>query len=259
MRGGGLALLDHRVAGERDGGPGHGHGPRRNCCDSQRGDIAVALAVVHLVGGNTEALRDHLHKAGFVALPLALTGHDQINAAFFGEFDLGALMGKPADAFQIGRDATPPDLAGRFARSTARLIAVPVRQRNGLVEDRLEFPGIIGSSDRCLVRHPVRRDHVAPTQRNRVVSGLARSLVDQPLDDVGRLLAARAPVGADRIGMGQNETHVDIDLGRAVHERQAVGHVAQWHAGAVAGVVSAHGVIDGHTERQEVPVGVQRQ
>ena len=120
-----------------------------------------------------------------------------------------------AGPFEEGGDAAAAQLAARASTLAApRREAVPVGERQALVEDLLELAAVVGLRHRVRVRHLLGPDHVAAAQLGRVELHLARRRVHQPLDDVDRLGPAGAAIGAGRRGVGQHGGEVEVDRRR---------------------------------------------
>ena len=165
-----------------------------------------------------------------------------------------------AGPFEEGRDAAAAQPAARLRLRAPRVEAVPVGEREPLVQDRLELAAVVGLRHRVLVGHLLGPDHVAPAQLGRVEPHLARRRVHQPLDQVDRLGPAGAAVGAGRRGVGQ---HRRAAAGRSSGCRRCWsmthGPISSWIATPAAGRVGADVGERAHAQRQHAAVGVERE
>ena len=118
-----------------------------------------------------------------------------------------------AGPFEEGRDAAAAQLAARAStRLAPRVEAVPVGERQALVEDLLELAAVVGLAPSGSCRASARAGSCcAGAARRGSMPRLARRRVHQPLDDVDRLGPAGAAVGAGRRRVGQHRREVQVD------------------------------------------------
>ena len=96
-------------------------------------------------------------------------------------------------------------------------------------------------------------------RRSAILSMLhfARSLIDEPLDDVRCLLAARAAIGADRRGVRHHRLYLGVDHWRSIDERHSPGRVSDRPVWAVAAEICAHRGKDRCTNGEEPAFAVE--
>src|SRR5664280_2184648 len=171
--------------------------------------IGVALDDADFLERHAEDVDRQLRVAGLDALPHLLRRREDLDEAVRRHVDAHLLFeGVAAGPFQKRGDAAATQQAARFALAPPRRKAVPVGERQALVENFLEAAAVVGLGQRVLVRHLRRRDHVAAAQLGRVEPELARRRIHQALDDVDRLGPAGAAVGAGRRRVRQHRDHV---------------------------------------------------
>ena len=122
----------------------------------------------------------------------------------------------------------PRSLPRALRLGAAPLEAGVIRHVQRRVEILLELAAIERVDEAGLERHRARRHGVAAAQLGAVDAHLARGVVDQALDDVGRLGPARAAIGADARRVGEHRRDLDIDRRRRV----GAGEPAQMHRSA---------------------------
>ena len=151
----------------------------------------------------------------------------------------------------------PRSRPARFCRRAAPGEAVPVRERQRRVHDRLELARIVFEAERRAVRHRGRRDEVPPPQFDRVDPGPARRDLDQPFEQIGRLGPSRAAIGRGPGGVGigracrgmDRRNRVDAGIERRRVDRRHSRPRRQMGAEIVVGI---------HPEPEDAPVPVQR-
>ena len=196
--------------------------------DRRHADRAGARAVgahahLHLVGvavddGDVVASEcrgggDELREGRLVALAVAVRAGQNLDRADHIDPHLGRfpqpdaraersrrLRGREAARLDIGGNADAPQLALRGGRRLARAHAFVVGELQRLVERLRVVADVVGENDRRLMREG--RDEVLAPELGRIASGLARRLLDDALDQKGRLRPARAADGVDRHGIG---------------------------------------------------------
>jgi hypothetical protein len=97
-------------------------------------------------------------------------------------------------------------LARRARDRAPGLEALPVGQRQALVEDLLERSAVVCLTEGIAIRHLLGPDHVSPLQMGAVEPHLARGGVHQPLEDVDRLRPPGAAVRAAGRVLGRHRT-----------------------------------------------------
>src|SRR5262249_44138927 len=148
-------------------------------------------------------LVEDLLERRLVALALVLGPHEDRRAPARGKPDLRKLRrgpGRTLDRIDNGEAAqyTPP--ARRIApRRKARDVSQVQRARHTL----WKIAAVIGYAERRLVRHRGGGNEILAPELQPVHSELARRIVDQALDDVGRLGPPGSAVRRRRVGVGQ--------------------------------------------------------
>ena len=118
---------------------------------------------------------------------------------------------------------------------------------------------VIHLRHRILVGHLLGANHVMPAQRDAVDAGLARGLVHQALHDVDRFGPARAAVGADRGGVGQDRLEVEINGLDVIDAGLYPGADQQLNGHTGAGGIGAHIGQRVHAQGQNPAIRCQRQ
>ena len=121
-----------------------------------------------------------------------------------------------------GRKPKAAQLARLGRCGTPRLKPRHIRHLDHPVEGGLIIAGVIHQPGRRLIGELVGGQEVLPAHLERVKPQLAAHLVDHTLQRIGRLGAARAAIGVNRGGVGEDRFHVHIDvrhLIRARHQR----------------------------------------
>src|SRR6266446_6238716 len=97
------------------------------------------------------------------------------------------------------------------------ILAKPMpRSRLRAFQVLAEFAAIERIDEAGLERHGTRRHRVVAAQLGSVDLHRSRRIVDQPLDDVGRLGPSRAAIGADTRRVGEDGRDLDMDRGCGV-------------------------------------------
>jgi hypothetical protein len=141
-----------------------------------------------------------------------------------------SVLSRPAAAaLEIGTDtdatATPP--GSRFAG--ARLESLPIGEREGAIQHRLEVAALDAATGTGGIRQLVTSEQIAPPQGNAIHAELRRRQVDDALDVIGGFRAPGAAVGIRGRGVGEG------GAGRKVQRRNAVGASLGTRAAAGAG------------------------
>ena len=164
-----------------------------------------------------------------------------------------------AGPLEEGGDAAAAQLALRFRRVAPGGEAVPVGQRQALVEDLREAAAVVDLCHRVGVGHLLGPDHVAPPQRRRILAQPARRGVHQPLDDVDRLGPAGAAVGAGGSGVGHHRGEAQVDQRDIVDAGRDPGADQQLDRDADVRRVAADVGDAAHAQRQHLALRVERQ
>jgi hypothetical protein len=129
------------------------------------GTVGVAVHDADLLERHAEHVDRQLREAGVDALPHRHGGHRQLDDAFGQHVHRHHLRQRvAAGPFEEGGDAAAAQAALRLRRHAARLEALPVGQRQALVEHLLELADVVGLPHRILVGHLRGADHVAAAQ-----------------------------------------------------------------------------------------------
>src|SRR5262245_3490663 len=108
--------------------------------------------------------------------------------------------------------------SARGARASSWKAAV-VRQRKRLLEDRQKLAAIVGDADRCLIRHRLCLDEIAPSQLEAIDPGDACCSIDQSFDQVVGLRPARPAIGAGLHGVGVHAADIALNARYAIDTR----------------------------------------
>ncbi len=167
MRGDLLAVLDHLVAGRDDRGAAGHH--RFRAAGAAAGDqlVAVALQQANALERDAEPRRQHLRERRGMPLAVIEGAGDDRHRAVGLEADAAHLAAGRAGQFEIIADAAAAQPAACPALRLAPGKAVPVGERQRLVQQVGKIAAVIGRAVRALVRHRLRRDVVAPAQFDR--------------------------------------------------------------------------------------------
>ena len=123
----------------------------------------------------------------------------------------------------------------------------------------LKATAVIHLCHRVLVGHLFGANHVAPTKRNAVDTGLARRLVHQAFHDVNGLRPTGTPVGAHRRGVGEHCLEIKINGLDVVDAGLHPGSNQQLDGHAGAGGISADIGQGVHTQGQNTAISRQGQ
>ena len=96
--------------------------------------------------------------------------------------------------------------------------AVPLRPFHRHVHMAFRLADVVGAAGRGRIGKLL--DEVDAADFRRAHAALARTGIDQPLDQIGRFRTPRAPIGVDRRGMGENGAHRDVDVLDIVEARR---------------------------------------
>ena len=188
--------------------------------------VAVALDQVDQLERQAEPVGQHLGEGRGVALAVVEGAGDQGDPAVLLEADAAHLRVGGGGDLEIAGEAAPAQPAARLAIAGAVRKSPPSRPWRGRPRARPRNRRCRSSSPEAAVAgHRAGRDQVLAPQLDRVVAGLARGGVDQPLHDVVRLRPAGAAIGADRHGVGERAPGPDRDHRRPVEARQVLLHV----------------------------------
>src|SRR5205807_1506238 len=154
-----------------------------------------------LVGMNAKPVAHDLLEHCLVALALRDASGKQRQRAGAVEAYLGAFKSERSGALDRIGNAKTTKLAALFRFRTPLGKALDVRLMTRLIENAFELPAVVRKGEPRLVRHRVRRDEVAPPQLHRIDAGLGGREIDQPLDDISRLGASVAAIGAHWVGV----------------------------------------------------------
>ena len=156
-------------------------------------------------------------------------------------------------------DGDAAQLAARACRLPPRGEAGHVGQLERGLHVGAELAAVVRHAERRLVGHGARGNDVAPAQLDRVGAELAGRVVDEPLDDVGRLRPAGAAIGGGRVGVAQHAEHLHVGGGDRVDADQRDDVAEGGQQIAVGRHVGADVGQRRHAQRQELAVGIQRQ
>ena len=221
--------------------------------------VGVPVDVADVAWIEPEPLVEDLLEGGLVALALVLGPHEHGGAAARGEADLRELGLRPRRLLDGVDHREAPQSPTRPRGLAPGGEAGHVRQAEGAVHAALELAAVVGDPERGAVGHRGGGDQVHPPQGEPIHPELAGRVVDEALDDVGRLGPAGSAVRSGRIGVGQHRVHrnvrgrerVDPDQGRDVAEgREQV---------AVRGHVGPHVGERLHAQGEEAALGVEGQ
>ena len=215
--------------------------------DDLRERRLVALAVAVRAGEDGDlAGRMHAHLAG-----LEQAGARAERAGDVRRRDAAGLdVGRVAEAAQLA--ALAPTAALRAGKPATSAISIALSSVRVVVAD------VVGQ------RRPASRTgssvmKLLPPDLGRVHLHLARRLLDDALDDVGRLGPAGAAVGVDRRGVGEHRLHLAVDRRRRVLAGEQRRVEDRRHARREGRQVGAHVGGRLHAQREELAVLVQRQ
>ena len=209
----------------------------------ERGLVALAVAV---------RSRQHLHRARRVDAHLS-----RLPQADAGPQRADRRARSDAAGLDVGGEAETSLLAILGARRLACAEALVVRQLQRLVEAGAIVAGIVGHDDGRGVREAP--DEVLAAELGRVLAGLARGHLDQPLHDEGRLRAARTAIGVDGRGVGVDAVDLAIYGADVVLTRQQRGVEIGRNGRGERGEISAEVGLGLGSQRQDLAARVERQ
>ena len=215
----------------------------------------VPLDETHLAVRHAEPLGRHLRERRLVALPGRQRAGVQRERAVLRHADLHALR-LAAGALAVHREADASALAAPLALGAPASEALPVGERERLVEHRFEFAGIEDVASRRSIGEL--RDEVSAAQIHNIHAELARRFVEQPLGNVGRLGLRRAPIRPHRTGVGEARVHHRMDQRDVVGVRVADRRVVRRDAGVVA-EIGAEVDVDRHAQGERAATRVERE
>ena len=251
-----LRLLDHQLGGAAHDDPRHAHRARRMRPAAFRDDVGVAGHQANAVEGHPEPVGDALGEGGLVPLPARQRADHDFDQVRRPHFDPGALDGKArGDLDRVGEpDAAQP--AARPRLGAPRRKPVPVGEAKRPVHRLLVVAAVIGEPERRPVGHGGGRNQVAPAQRHRVETVLARGEVDQPLHRQHRLGPAGAAIRRGGRGVRHHRPGADMGGGKVVDGRRQLGRLGDRHEGhRVAADIGEQR----RTKREEIALRVERQ
>jgi hypothetical protein len=116
--------------------------------------------------------------------------------------------------------------------------------------------GVVGEPDRRRIGK--RLDEIAPAQFDGIDLHLTRGGLDDALDDVRRFGPARAAIGVDGRGVGEDRFHLAVDRRRRVLPRQQCRVQDRRNAGRKRREVRTHVRRRVHAQRKEFAILVER-
>ena len=145
-----------------------------------------------------------------MALALVLAAHQQGRVAAWVKADLGEFLAGSRRLLDRVGNAAAAQLAARFGLVATCREAGPIGFRQCFLLVGGEIAAIVIEVQRGLVRHRRGRDQVFRPQFDRVEAQFARGVVDQALDDIGRLGPSGAAIGRGAVGVGHHRQHRDV-------------------------------------------------
>ena len=194
-----------------------------------------------------------------MALARGLRYRVQVQVAPCVEAGEHLVLGRPARGADLeeGRQADAAQAPGPGRALAARGKALPVREREGLVHDGLEFAAVVGGPVGGRVRHGLGRNEVPAAQLHRVESVLGGGVVDHAFDRVGDVGPPRPAVGGHRRRVRVGDAGVRVHRRDAVHPAHGDGDVAAADLRAEGRGVGADVGAVVETQREEAAVAVQ--
>jgi hypothetical protein len=202
-------------------------------------------------------LRDELGVGGGVALPARLGADQDRDAAVRIEPHLGALARSAGAGLDIGREADATEPAGLFRSAAPRPEAGPIGRLDGAAHVAFEVAGIVDAAGAGLVGQLVRRDEVERPDGVRRLPELARDVVDEALDGVGRLRPPGAAIGIDRQGGRVIAANADVDGRNIVKPRRQEGAIGR-HERPVLREIGAEIGLEIDAQGEEAAASVDR-
>jgi hypothetical protein len=161
---------------------------------------------------------------------------------------------RDATSFEIGRNADAPQLALRLGVGPPLLETGKVGPFQRHLQRRLVVAAVILQRYRSLVGEGVGRDHVLAADLDAIHLHLARRLVDETLEQIGRLRPPGAAIGVDRHGVGVDRVHLGIDRRGGVDAGQQRRVEIGRNARGEGRQIRAHGGNRAHLQTQELAV-----
>src|SRR3984893_8106320 len=210
MRGNAFAFGDDLVGRHPQGRAANHRRARAIGADAKSDAVGIAVDVLHGRRIEPELFVQHLLEGGFVALALVLAAHQQGRVAAWVKADLGEFLAGSRRLLDRVGDADATQLSARLGLVAARGEAGPIGLRQCLLLVGGEIAAIVIEVQRGLVWHRRGRDQVLGPQFDRIEAQLARGVVDQAFDDIGRLGPAGAAIGRGAVGIGHHRQHRDV-------------------------------------------------
>src|SRR5215471_12878660 len=132
-------------------------------------------------GSDAKPLADQLHKARLVALPSRQGTNCHCDGVLRRDLDGCALMRRAACRLNVTPNADAATQALRHRGGTARREAVPIGERNGIIEDFPIEAAVISHSERIGVGQRLGGNEIRATEGKAVKSACMRSAIDEPL------------------------------------------------------------------------------
>ncbi len=242
--------LDHGRAARH-----HRARPAGAAADEQ--GIAVALQQPDAVEGDAEPVDQDLSQGRGMALAVVERAGDHRQRAVRLEADAAHFLRRRRRHFEIAADAAAAQLAVRAALLLTLRKALPIGERQRLVEHGREFAAVIAHARRRLVGHRVRADVVAPPKLDTVDAHLGGGGVDEAFHVIIALRAARAAIGAGRGRVGEHALGRDLEQRRVIdahHILHGIDGVGQRRDDEGAGIAAT-----GEAQREETALGVERE
>ncbi len=206
-----LAALDHLVEHGKDRGAARHERARAARAAATRKLVAVALVEADALEGHAELVDDDLGEGRLMALAMVMRAAEERHVAILLEADAAELGSHGGRHLEIGRDASPAQLAALAAQALAGRETLPIRGVERLIHQALEIAAIIGLARGGGVGEILRPDEIAPTQGDPIDADLGGRKIDQPLHEIHGLGPPRAAIGAHRNGVGEHAFRRDFD------------------------------------------------
>ena len=193
-----------------------------------------------------------------MALSVADGARQNRDAAGAVETNFGALIASRARLLDRVGNADAAQLAALARLRPALLEALPVGHFQRFVHALFKLAAVIDERQRGLVGQGAGRDQVLAAQFHGVKTQLVGGHVDDALDDVSRLGAPVAAIGAHPVRVGEGGGHVHMNGGRGVDasQRAQIAHRPAVRARLHIGAKVRHRL---DAQRQELAVLVERQ
>ena len=146
-----------------------------------------------------------------------------------------------------------------FGLGATLLKSRPVGELQSLIEDLLEAARIVGLRHGVLVGHLLGPDHVDAAHFSRIHLHLAGCRIEQAFDDVDRLGASSAAVGAGRRGIGQVGGDFEIDYRNVIDAGRDPRSDQQLDRHARAGAIGADVGLRAGAQCQHATLVIKRQ